>query len=273
MEIVKLALSDINVDPTFNCRGQFKDNDVAELVESIREHGGLLQPVTVAPSKNISFFDTDKPYSLLIGFRRFKAHQVLGWETIDCVINDTIHNEAKARMANLVENISRKDLTIIQEARAIQYLYNLGVTRQEAARQTGKSDGWVQLRFMLLDLPSDIQKEIEKGYINSSDIRELSSVMKNISMEAMYEVFRTLKKQKAMGKKARVKLHKPAQKKIRGRADLLALSEFLYDYYDTGFHTRTLAWASGEITNAEYDEDLREHAKEIGKPFVSIMDM
>src|SRR5690606_1891994 len=94
------------------------------------------------------------------------------YDVIPCMVKSGL-DEVQARILNLGENLKRKDLNILQEARAISHLHEFGVPRDHVAAELGVSSGWVQTRYYLLELPEDIQEECAAGVINQAQIKQL----------------------------------------------------------------------------------------------------
>ena len=154
-QILKIPLTKILADDEFNCRGEINPIDVVDLAKDIELHGGLIQPVIVMSldSERKKKYP-EKDYLLIVGYRRFISHRdILNWNNIEAVIEEKFTTELEARLANLSENLQRKNLDILQEAKAIKKLRMLGISRDEVAKRMVMSMGWVQIRFMLLDLP------------------------------------------------------------------------------------------------------------------------
>ena len=104
------------------------------MAENIRLRGGGVElkgldfPVVVQP---IADMVGEKPagfdYRLVAGHRRFKAVETfLKWPCIPSMIRPGL-SDHEARMLNFVENLERKDLNILEEARALGRLYPEGV--------------------------------------------------------------------------------------------------------------------------------------------------
>lgn len=262
--VKQLLMSEILADDEFNCRGQISPIDVVDLAKDI-ETRGLIQPVAVTP------LEGKPPYKwrLIAGFRRFMAHKVLKRTLISASICAEM-DEAEARIFNLSENIQRKDLDIVQEARALRRLRDLGVPREHVAAKLGKSGTWVQVRYYLLDLPEPIQQEVQAGYITQSQIRDLWSIHQAAGEEATFEATKKLKDAKILGKKA-VTLNpnkiKPTAKNHRSRTEIFTMIDMIADSgMKFGIHTRCLAWCAGEISTRELIESLKLYAEEQGWP-------
>ena len=112
----------IYYDAAFNCRGEFTLQSVKELADSIVQAGRLICPVAVQPWTEEPGFD----YRLIVGHRRFRAvTEFLKWTEIPAYVCEGL-SDHEARMLNLVENLQRKSLNILEEAHAIQNLYPEG---------------------------------------------------------------------------------------------------------------------------------------------------
>lgn len=263
MELVKLPLSEIHIDDDFNCRGTIAPIDVADLADDIKKHG-LIQPVTVevySPEKQEA---TGYKYRLIAGYRRTYAHKYLQMEKIDAIIHAPM-TDAEALILNFQENGARANLNILQEARALRKMLDLGIGEFEAADKLGKSRGWVQVRYLLLKLPKEIQEEVGAGYITQDQIRELYTTYNSGGLEATYAMVKAIKVYKSKGlrykKPKKYTERKAPDKKIRRAVpEIMQLIDHFADTVGMGLHTRVLAWAAGEITNRELDASIHEYA-------------
>ena len=257
-----IPMSEVDADEKFNCRGTISTIDVMELAASIKDKG-LIQPITVTeypPEKK-----KGKKYRLICGFRRYTAHVVNQADAIDAIIIPWM-SEDEAAIFNLSENLSRQDLTIIQEAKALEKLYNLGIGRNQTAERLGKTPGWVQMRFRLLDLPPEIQNEVAAGVLKQADIRELHSILKATGNKAkVMQAANIIKDAKERGVKANVRLKDKKTKKIRMKVEINEMLDHMYASLGPCIGTRALAWAGGEIDDGELFESIKEEAEILGK--------
>ena len=116
--------------------------DVTELAESIKANG-IFQNLTVVKSDN----DT---YTVVIGHRRLAAAQIAGLQELPCVISEMDEKTQVATM--LSENIQRSSLTVIEEAKGFQMMFDLGASMKEITAKTGLSETTVRKRTKLLEL-------------------------------------------------------------------------------------------------------------------------
>jgi len=268
-QFVQMAMDEIFIDEEFNCRKKISPIDVVDLAKDILLNG-LLQPVIIALQSDEQKAENGKEYRLIAGFRRYKAHMVNKAETILCSIHPNgVLTEVEARCLNLSENLNRADLNILQEAWALASLYSLGVTRAEAVKKLGKSDGWVQMRFMLLDLPLDVQKEVAAGLITQTQIRNLHKLYRKGTREELNDAVKKIKMAKERGEKTITvpppKAHKGKIKHHMGRQEIFEMQEHIRESIGNNFGTRCLAWSAGEITNAELINNIRDEAYRMGK--------
>ena len=268
MQVSYLQIEEINADSKFNCRGLIQPIDVHELAADIKLRG-LIQPVTVS-----EYIETErdkmvegKPYRLVAGFRRFMAHVINNERQIPC-INRGPMREADARIMNISENVKRKDLTLMQEAKALSALEELGVGEHAVAAKIGMSRGWVQVRFMALRLPESIQMEIEAGFVKQSDIRDLYSIFKASGYDAAVSEAKRVKDFKLSGKGSPLRAAKvkpKAAKAARNRSEIFSLQENVFDQLGNSLMTRSLAWAAGEISTNDLEDDIVKEFPKYGR--------
>ncbi len=259
-----VALELIHMDEEFNCRGKIAPMDVVDLAKDI-EANGLIQPVTIAPYPEDKAAETGHKYRLVAGYRRFMSHRILKRTEIPAIIRPDMVDEAGARFFNLAENLKRKDLNIVQEAKALKRLKDLGVSEVATSDRLGMSRGWVQIRYMLLDLPQEIQDECAAGFITQTNIRELFAINRTAGKESCFEAARKLKDAKIKGRKGmsvNPNATKPDAKCHRKRAEIFEVMDHIQTQMGNHIGTRCLAWCAGEISNAELHTSLEEYAKE-----------
>ncbi len=166
--VIEVGVERLEPNP-FQPRGEFREDSLTELAESIRAQG-IVQPLVVrAVGEN---------YEIVIGERRWRAAQQLGLETVPCVVQE-ISNQEALELA-LIENLQREDLTCIEAARAYERLIEeFSLTQEELAERIGKSRPAVANTLRLLQLPEEIQLSIQKGEMSEGHGRSLLSVGDN----------------------------------------------------------------------------------------------
>jgi ParB/RepB/Spo0J family partition protein len=139
-----IAIQDIHANPS-QPRKHFDDGSLAALADSIRERG-VLQPIIVQPRP-------DGGYELIAGERRWRASQIAGSTTIPALVSQPVGGAQSIELA-LIENVARRDLGVIEEARTIAVLLDeLDVTATTLARRLGRSRSDLAHTVRLLELP------------------------------------------------------------------------------------------------------------------------
>lgn len=114
-QTLMIDCADIDADISFNARPLDPDH-VDGLVRAIKKNK---QFVPVVVRKNTDA-ESERPYSLVLGFHRFAACEELGRPVL-AMVNE-IADEKTAAVFNVAENIERKDLTRCQLGRALSRL-------------------------------------------------------------------------------------------------------------------------------------------------------
>ena len=149
-------------------RQVFDEQDLAELVHSIREIG-ILQPVVVRPIPG------KKTFELIMGERRLRASKIVGLESIPAIVKETA-DDAMLRDA-LLENLHRSQLNPLEEASAYQQLLaDFGCTQEELAERIGRSRPQISNTLRLLKLPPTVQKRVAAGVLSAGHARAILSV-------------------------------------------------------------------------------------------------
>jgi len=162
--LVNVALDRIVANPS-QPRQHFDDAGLRELAASIREHG-LLQPLLVSEH-------TEGGYRLIAGERRLRAARLAGLDSVPAVIREQVNAEEELELA-LVENLQRRDLTPLEEARAFDHLRaHLGLSQADIARRVGFDRSTVANSLRLLKLPDEIQEMVENGDLSGGHARTL----------------------------------------------------------------------------------------------------
>lgn len=134
--------------------------NVVDLSKSITAKG-LLQPLVVAPIASGDGSDGADRYVLIAGHRRRAACILAGINDAPCIVRVDLDTEAKQLEAMLVENTQRSDLTVMEEARAIQGLLELpGFNADKVAKSIGRSRSYVKERGKLTALGEDAEKRL-----------------------------------------------------------------------------------------------------------------
>ena len=164
-EVVLLYLDDI-IPNRFQPREVFDEKALKELAVSIKEHG-VIQPIIV---RNVN-----GKYEIIAGERRYKASALAGLTKIPAIIRN-LDDKESSKVA-LLENLQRKNLNPIEEARTYQKILELDeMTQEELAKTMGKSQSAVANKIRLLALSDEIQEALLKEQISERHARALLNV-------------------------------------------------------------------------------------------------
>jgi ParB family chromosome partitioning protein len=152
------------IDPNpWQPRSVLGDADLAELADSIREHG-LVQPIVVRARGD--------RYQLIAGQRRLAAARKLGWDRVPARVLD-VEDRQMAEIA-IVENLQRRDLDALEKAASFkQYLATWGCTQEELAKRLSIDRSHVANLIRLLELPPSVQTKLREGKLSMGHARAL----------------------------------------------------------------------------------------------------
>jgi len=147
-------------------RKSFEEASLAELSESIKQHG-VLQPIIVKSNGT--------RYQIVAGERRWRAARIAGLKAIPAIIKDS--NEAQSIEIALTENLQRENLNPIEEAEGIRNLIEImGLTQEQVAQKLGKSRPAVANSLRLLALPAELKKLISTDVLSPGHARALLAI-------------------------------------------------------------------------------------------------
>lgn len=138
-------------------RSVFRDENLQELVDSIKEHG-IIQPLICRKSG-------DSKFELIAGERRWRAAQRVGLAEAPVIVR-TASDQEVLELA-LIENLQREDLNPIEEAMAFSRLaHEFGLRQEDIAQKVGKSRAAVANAMRLLDLEAQVQSWLVQGRVS-----------------------------------------------------------------------------------------------------------
>ena len=151
----------------WQARKNFNKADLEELSLSIKSKG-ILSPIWVSPSKeNKSYYD------LIAGERRWRAAQLARIHEVPCIIFNNVDANS-ASVMSLIENIQRKDLNPIEEAKGYSDLINQhNYTQEDAGKIVGKSRVHITNSLRLLKLPEKVLNFLKEGKLSAGHARLL----------------------------------------------------------------------------------------------------
>ncbi len=164
-KVLQVPIEDI-VPNRAQPRVVFDDESLQELADSIKEHG-IIQPLVLRRSG-------DK-YEIVAGERRYRAAKKAGLAGVPAII--TTMTDAEAAEAAIVENIQRKDLTAIEEARSFKSILDKGdLSQADLAKKMGVSQSAISNKLRLLSLDEEVQQAVLESKISERHARSLLKV-------------------------------------------------------------------------------------------------
>ncbi len=160
-----VAIAQVRSSP-LNPRKDFRDEELAELAESIRTKG-LVQPIVVRPSSTAA-----GEFEIVAGERRWRASLKAGIHTIPVIVRELTDKEL-LELA-IIENVQRQDLNAIEEAAGYRDLVErFEYSQEQLSEIIGKSRSHVANTLRLLKLPLAVQELVQNGALTAGHARAL----------------------------------------------------------------------------------------------------
>lgn len=164
--LAAIAPNDIVPNPQ-QPRTEFREEELQELVHSVREFG-VLQPIVVRERAGAKA--GEPAYELIMGERRLRASTIAGLDAIPAIVRSTA-DENMLRDA-LLENLHRAQLNPLEEASAYQQLLeDFGITQEQLAERLGRSRPQITNTLRLLKLPETVQTRVAAGVLTAGHAR------------------------------------------------------------------------------------------------------
>ena len=156
-------------------RQTFDEDALSELADSVREVG-LLQPIVVRQK--------DEGYELVMGERRWRAHQLADLEVIPAIVRVT--DDVNLLRDALLENLHRTQLNPLEEAAAYQQLLDdFGCTKEELSARIKRSRPHISNTIRLLSLPIPVQRRVAAGVLSAGHARAILSLDDPLAQEQL----------------------------------------------------------------------------------------
>ena len=167
-EVINIKISNI-IPNRFQPRITFDEEALNELTNSIKIHG-ILQPLIVR--------QVGDKYEIIAGERRYKAATRAGLNEVPAIVVN-FDDQTSAELA-LIENIQRKDLTPLEEAKSYKKLIDMSnITQEQLALKLGKKQSTIANKIRLLNLIPDAQEALMNNAISERHARSLLQIKNN----------------------------------------------------------------------------------------------
>ena len=234
-------------------RKVFKEDEIKQLAESIRENGQIA-PIVVRK--------IDDNYELIVGERRWRATQLLKKETINAVVIEA--DEKTSAVLSIVENVQREDLNSMEEAESLDRLIKeFDMSHVDVAKYISKSRTHVTNIIRLNDLSDFVKEQLRENNISMGHARAVITLSNDEQSKIIREAIH-----KKLSVRAVENLAKPNQKsKIseQKNQDTLALERRLTE--TLGAKTTINNGKKGGVVNIRYGslDELQGIIDKIGK--------
>lgn len=172
--VAGLNLMHINV--AYLQRGKYQpridlDEDaLQELATSIKQHG-VMQPIVIRPLAKV-LPNSPITHEIIAGERRWRAAQIAGLTHIPAIMRPTSDDLAIALA--LIENIQREDLSVMEQAAALQRFHDeFGMSHSQIADVVGKARTTVSNLLRLNQLHDDVKQALNEGQMDMGHARAL----------------------------------------------------------------------------------------------------
>ncbi len=174
-DVVQRVAPDQIVPSPLQPRKEFQPEQLAELMESIREHG-IIQPLIVRR--------VNGKLELIAGERRFRASRELGLKEMPVIVREASDKDV-LEMA-LIENLQREGLNPIEEAQAYSRLAkDFNMRQEDIAQRVGKNRATVANTMRLLDLPQSVHDMLVGGKVSTGHAKVLLMLKKSEEQESV----------------------------------------------------------------------------------------
>nr|WP_313012217.1 ParB/RepB/Spo0J family partition protein [Moraxella sp. CTOTU48841] len=172
--VAGLNLMHINV--AYLQRGKYQpridldEDGLQELATSIKQHG-VMQPIVIRPLTKV-LPNSSITHEIIAGERRWRAAQIAGLTHIPAIMRPMSDDLAIALA--LIENIQREDLSVMEQAAALQRFHDeFGMSHSQIADVVGKARTTVSNLLRLNQLHDDVKQALNEGQMDMGHARAL----------------------------------------------------------------------------------------------------
>lgn len=158
-------------------RTEFRDDQLRDLIDSIRERG-IIQPLIVRLAAG--------KYELIAGERRMRASLEVGLTEAPVIVRKASDQEV-LELA-LIENLQREGLNPIEEGAAyLRLSKEFRLTQEEICKRVGKSRPAVANAMRLMELDGEVQSHLTQGRLTVGHAKVLLAVKDHAEQRLLAE--------------------------------------------------------------------------------------
>ena len=157
-------------------RKTFDEYELKLLADSIAVNG-IIQPLSVRKS-------LDGKYEIIAGERRYRAALMVGLRRIPCILHKV--DRMTVAVYSIVENLQRSDLSVFEEAEALEKLNTVyGMSQSETAAKLGIAQSTLSNKLRLLKLEKSLRERIEKARLTERHARALLRIEPSLRADTL----------------------------------------------------------------------------------------
>ena len=172
---IKLSLLE---DNPYQPRLEYNQKELQELANTIKENG-LLQPISV--------LKRDNRFIIIAGHRRKRAFELLERKKIPVTLSEKM-DDSNLQILATIENLTRVDLSLLEEAKAYSDILASGLKLKELAKKLGKSESDISRKRKILKLSEEILKDIRENN-STNDVMALTLLRKFENEKKQVEIY------------------------------------------------------------------------------------
>lgn len=250
-----VEVGQIHPDDEFNCRGTIDPQQLTSLAASIHDCG-LQIPVILWPQEGLP---KGKKYLLVAGYRRFIAcSKLLNQKTILATVRTDLTDET-ARVLNFTENLERKDLSVLEEAKSILIAFPDQPVKT-IAKALNRSMRWVNERRILMELSVDVHDAVAKDHIKLSDAMIIHGLPPRCRKEGLAQIIAARASGKTIDKVKKQERH--TKRRMIVRPSVKSISKMLLHFQQLGYRgvvLKIFLYVLGRMTDEELIQYLEDN--------------
>ncbi len=253
-KIIMLDVNEIRPNP-YQPRKYFDFASLQELANSIKQNG-VMQPISVRVIHGCS-------YELVAGERRLRAAKMADCTEIPAMIIEA--SDRESAVYALVENLQRQDLNFLEEAEGYQNLMeDYGMTQEEIALKTGKSQSSISNKLRILKLPKEVKKALVDRKLSERHARAL---LRLPDPELQMYVLSQVAEQELNVKKTE-ELVSQMQNKMKNEMTIQEGQRVKHTFHDVRLFINTIRHSLEIMKNSGYETECRVNETENGYEIV-----